>query len=754
MTKTQPWYRRATTVTGAVVMGAMGMIAANARAQCSQDWIGGESYPGVNDAVGASLVWDRDGAGPLPPMLVVAGDFTLAGPLGVGRIAMWDGTRWTAPFGAGLNGPVRALTILNGDLVAAGEFTQAGGVPAAQIARWDGSAWSAIGTGMDGPVYAAAVLNGVLYAGGNFAHAGGAVTSGIARWDGSAWSPVGLSGVDGTVSAMCVFNNALYVGGQFTHADAAASPGIAGWNGTSWFALGTGVSPADVKSLNVSGGVLCAGGAFVNAGGLAAYGVARWNGTAWSNTGLGVYLRTCVRYSCTNHPYQVAALGSFGSLEYAFTDSTFPLTFHSSGAAWTSGGTLASPALLPRPITTAQEFNGQFYLGGTFSGESSPRNFARLNGTQWSQFNGMDGPVEGFAAYNNGLVAVGNFTQIDGVGRNHVAFWDGAAWSNLSAGVGHSTSATTLNGVLYVSVPGGVQRWDGAAWTSLSGGTLLNFNVAPVVTTWNSQLVAGASSGAFGTLDGNTSTVGSWNGSTWVPLGELTGLTFGPHPLATVGTTLYAATYFTGTSSIGQYSGGDWTGIDTTPLGTVVTLLTHNNALHAAGQAADGTGVVGWLNGTTWQILGGTFDTNPSALASVNGSLYALGGFTSIDGAPFKGVARWDGTAWQPLGSGANGVGTAGSVLALAGLNGNVVAGGDFFGIGGKGYSRFAVYGCIPTPPCPADFNHSGGATVQDIFDFLTAWFGAAPGADFNGVGGVTVQDIFDFLAAWFAGCP
>ena len=64
--------------------------------------------------------------------------------------------------------------------------------------------------------------------------------------------------------------------------------------------------------------------------------------------------------------------------------------------------------------------------------------------------------------------------------------------------------------------------------------------------------------------------------------------------------------------------------------------------------------------------------------------------------------------------------------------------------------------------PCAADFNGSGSATVQDIFDFLAAWFGGctAPGpapciasADFNGVGGVSVQDIFDFLAAWFGGC-
>jgi hypothetical protein len=40
---------------------------------------------------------------------------------------------------------------------------------------------------------------------------------------------------------------------------------------------------------------------------------------------------------------------------------------------------------------------------------------------------------------------------------------------------------------------------------------------------------------------------------------------------------------------------------------------------------------------------------------------------------------------------------------------------------------------------------------VQDVFDFLTAWFVNA--ADFNLSGSTTVQDIFDFLGAWFSGC-
>jgi hypothetical protein len=53
---------------------------------------------------------------------------------------------------------------------------------------------------------------------------------------------------------------------------------------------------------------------------------------------------------------------------------------------------------------------------------------------------------------------------------------------------------------------------------------------------------------------------------------------------------------------------------------------------------------------------------------------------------------------------------------------------------------------------CPADFNGNGTLEVQDIFDFLNAWFAGNPTSDFNG-GGLAVQDIFDFLNAWFAGC-
>ena len=54
---------------------------------------------------------------------------------------------------------------------------------------------------------------------------------------------------------------------------------------------------------------------------------------------------------------------------------------------------------------------------------------------------------------------------------------------------------------------------------------------------------------------------------------------------------------------------------------------------------------------------------------------------------------------------------------------------------------------------CPPDMNSSGTLTVQDIFDFLNAWFANTPRGDFNRADGCTIHDIFDYLSAWFAGC-
>ncbi len=57
-------------------------------------------------------------------------------------------------------------------------------------------------------------------------------------------------------------------------------------------------------------------------------------------------------------------------------------------------------------------------------------------------------------------------------------------------------------------------------------------------------------------------------------------------------------------------------------------------------------------------------------------------------------------------------------------------------------------------PACPGDFNQSGSVTVQDVFDYLFAYFSGLPSADINASGQVTLQDLFDYLVAYFGGCP
>ncbi len=83
----------------------------------------------------------------------------------------------------------------------------------------------------------------------------------------------------------------------------------------------------------------------------------------------------------------------------------------------------------------------------------------------------------------------------------------------------------------------------------------------------------------------------------------------------------------------------------------------------------------------------------------------------------------------------------------VAPLTFDVGVNGEFHVDGAALLARAALVGC------PADINRSGNLTVQDIFDFLAAYFGGQPAADFNGSGANSVQDIFDFLAAYFAGC-
>jgi hypothetical protein len=92
-------------------------------------------------------------------------------------------------------------------------------------------------------------------------------------------------------------------------------------------------------------------------------------------------------------------------------------------------------------------------------------------------------------------------------------------------------------------------------------------------------------------------------------------------------------------------------------------------------------------NGSAWSPLGTGMDNSVTALAVLpDGDLIAGGSFTTAGGVSANRIARWNGTAWTPLSTG-----TDGTVSALAVLpNGDLLAGGFFVTAGGVTAFRIA----------------------------------------------------------------
>ena len=160
--------------------------------------------------------------------------------------------------------------------------------------------------------------------------------------------------------------------------------------------------------------------------------------------------------------------------------------------------------------------------------------------------------------------------------------------------------------------------------------------------------------------------------------------------------------------------------------------LPGGNALYARGDSADGSVVVGYglaSNGLNhafrWTAASGMQDlgTLPGETAS-----YAYG--VSADGSVVVGSNTGSGGStrafrWTVAG-GMQDIGSlpgrnASEAFGVSG-NGLVVVGRS-----SDGTTYHAFRWSIPPPPCRADFDNNGTLSVQDIFDFLSAWFASNP---------------------------
>ena len=91
-----------------------------------------------------------------------------------------------------------------------------------------------------------------------------------------------------------------------------------------------------------------------------------------------------------------------------------------------------------------------------------------------------------------------------------------------------------------------------------------------------------------------------------------------------------------------------------------------------------------------WAPLGAGLDDEITSLAWGSDTLYAGGYFSTAGGGAASRIARWDGEAWSPLGSGVDTV--DGYVMATLAVGGKLYVGGEFDSIGGVPANNIAAW--------------------------------------------------------------
>jgi N-acetylneuraminic acid mutarotase len=233
---------------------------------------------GLDNAVYALVAADDD--------LYVGGTFTATGDgtlTELNRIARYDTElAWHALNNHGVNGYVRALAVVGGDLYVGGSFSWSGDGTVTNlgyIARYDttGEAWHALpNQGLNGYVYALGVVGDDLYVGGEFTSTGdGTVTdlNCIARYDtmGGTWNTLPNDGLSSTAFALAVVGDDLYVGGSFAQAGDGTLTNLVriaryDTTGGTWHALPNKGLNGTVLALAVVGSDLYVGGNFTTSG--------------------------------------------------------------------------------------------------------------------------------------------------------------------------------------------------------------------------------------------------------------------------------------------------------------------------------------------------------------------------------------------------------------------------------------------------------------------------------------------------------
>ena len=630
-------------------------------AQCGPSWSSRFHNNGTTSNPRAFARLDEDGNGPATERFFAVGSFSQAGGAFASGVGRWDGVRWTGLKNnpgdpTGLVGEATRVVRFDPDgdgpedaiLVIGGTFLKTGGNLACPgMVTWNGMQFQSVGTlsgstvtdmvvhdfDGDGPDLPVVVIAGYLvldtpgFSGGLYTYDGTSIqrlTPWISEQPGEtpkqlvSWDPDGEGpGVP------------LLVG--WNH------PFISAWDGSTWTELaGTTVGFANgtVKDLEVfdedgpegpNGPSLIATGTFTTVGVVPALRIARYRGGMWSSMGSGL-------------DGDGSALGT-----------------------WDPDVEGSSPEVL--------------VVGGLFAnaGGTPARRVAQWNGSAWSQVG------DGIAGSSSSVSAFGTF-DIDGAGPAPTDLYiagdfgssqsgqlipafarlHNGVWDNVGEGVissvrmvrGFEESAEGIDGpFLFAAGPifaaGGAQNLNRAVILDADGWHGLGAGLSNTVANneWFGDAVLFDVDGdsepnlvVGGEFDRSGAAVVEnlvyFDGSAWVDMGA--------GPMTPNGNEVTALAVF-----------------DPDGSGPEPDRLFVGGAFHVIGGLS--IPYLAMLGDSGWEPLGAGLDGPCNALCVFDAdgtgpglpALYVGGSFNNAGGAPASKIAKWDGSTWLPLGTGA-----------------------------------------------------------------------------------------------------
>ena len=358
-------------------------------------------------------------------------------------------------------------------------------------------------------------------------------------------------------------------------------------------------------------------------------------------------------------------------------------------------------------ISAMARYDGDLFVGGYFSqledaqGNTLIANrIVRWDGTSWHAVGngggeGLNNALHSLYVYNNRLIAGGLFTQ---------------------ANIGASTP-TSANRIV---------AWDGSSWSALgdNGGNGFDGSVN-ALSEFNGELIAGglfsqANADASPSVSANN--VARWNGSTWQSLGD-NGVDGGTFALSVFQSELYVGGSFWEASAGGP-------------------------------DAVSARNLAKW-DGSNWSMVGAHADDRLSgsvwAMDATADHLYIGGGFGYIglennEWLTVNRIIRWDGTAWQPMGTGAGvGVYGPGAVRFIKVISDQVYLGG-FFTAANHGQpipaNRVARWDTVGEQWFALGNDLGGQGADTNIRTSLQTPLGLVVAGDFTAIGGTQANSI------------